>query len=326
LILRCAKGLQLAHDNGIYHLDLKPANLLLKRTESGIDLKIIDFGLSQVATSLSELGKQKSQTGLSVFGQAVLGGTLDYSPPEQQSFNRWCEPDAKNDVFAFGATMYRLCTQNSPRFFRERDLPDVQALRDLLYDCVEAEREKRPDSARELVSKLEEIAGKSEAQKRQAEIAKQKADEEQKKLSYRYTDNGNGTVTDNRTGLIWLKNANCFGQQDWETAMQSAAKLADGQCGLSDDSKAGDWRLPTKEELKAMLDDRYRFPALSNAEGKDKWKEGDAFSGVQTSGNWSSSTGANYTTSAWYVNLNFGVVSSNNKTLTNYVWPVRGGH
>ena len=29
----------------------------------------------------------------------------------------------------------------------------------------------------------------------------------------RFTDNGNGTVTDNLTGLIWLKNANCFGKE-----------------------------------------------------------------------------------------------------------------
>jgi serine/threonine protein kinase/tetratricopeptide (TPR) repeat protein len=414
--LQVAKGLQLAHDNGIYHLDLKPANLLLKQAESGIQVKIIDFGLSQVATSLSELATQKSQTGLSVFGQAVLGGTLDYAPPEQQSFDRHCKPDAKNDVFAFGATMYRLCTQKRPRPFRERNLPNVPALRDLLCDCVEDERENRPDSARELVSQLEEIAGKAEAQKRQAEIARRKAEEkrqaeiaqrkaeekrqaeiarrkaeekrqaeiakqkaekerkrqaeikaeqEQKwqaeiskqkaeqetkeyakrpnrdktpkpsflnkvgvflKIVDRYTDNGDGTVTDNRTGLIWLKNANCFGRQNWETAMQSAAKLADGQCGLTDGSKAGDWRLPTKEEWKAMVDNRYTQPALSNAAGTDQWKEGDAFSGVQSDIYWSSSTNVNATSNAWYVGLNGGNVSSGTKTFTNYVWPVRGGH
>ena len=31
----------------------------------------------------------------------------------------------------------------------------------------------------------------------------------------RFTDNGDGTVADNQTGLIWLKNANCFGQRAW---------------------------------------------------------------------------------------------------------------
>ena len=32
----------------------------------------------------------------------------------------------------------------------------------------------------------------------------------------RFTDNGDGTVTDNLTGLIWLKDANCFGQKTWD--------------------------------------------------------------------------------------------------------------
>ena len=75
--------------------------------------------------------------------------------------------------------------------------------------------------------------------------------------SYRYTDNGNGTVTDNRSELIWLKNANCFEQQNWEPAMQNAANLANEQCGLSDGSTSGMWRLPTKDEWEAMVDSKY---------------------------------------------------------------------
>src|SRR5215475_11535304 len=50
----------------------------------------------------------------------------------------------------------------------------------------------------------------------------------------RFTDNNNGTITDNLTGLIWLKNASCFGTQVWDTAITSANGLANGQCGLSD--------------------------------------------------------------------------------------------
>ena len=43
----------------------------------------------------------------------------------------------------------------------------------------------------------------------------------------RFTDNGNGTVTDNLTGLIWLKNANCGGAKDWATALTFANSLYD---------------------------------------------------------------------------------------------------
>ncbi|MDM8557989.1 DUF1566 domain-containing protein [Candidatus Parabeggiatoa sp. HSG14] len=146
-------------------------------------------------------------------------------------------------------------------------------------------------------------------------------------VKLRYTDNNDGTVTDNNSGLIWLKNANCFGMQKWDIATQKAANLASGQCGLTDGSTTGKWRLPTKEEWEAMTDDNYFKPALSNAAGTGKWQEGDAFSGVQTdsSSYWSSTTYANDTTYAWYVGIYYGSVSSDNFTNTFYVWPVRGG-
>jgi len=47
--------------------------------------------------------------------------------------------------------------------------------------------------------------------------------------------------------------------------------------------------------------------------------------GVQSSNYWSSTTNANNTTNAWNVNLNNGNVNNNDKSNTNYVWPVRGG-
>jgi hypothetical protein len=59
----------------------------------------------------------------------------------------------------------------------------------------------------------------------------------------RYVDCGNGTVTDTVTGLIWLKNANCFSIINHSAANQAAAGLAAGQCGLTDGSSAGDERV-----------------------------------------------------------------------------------
>lgn len=64
------------------------------------------------------------------------------------------------------------------------------------------------------------------------------------------TDNKNGTITDTAQGLVWLKKADCFWMQDLNAAKSSASGLHSGQCGLSDNSSAGQWRLPTKEELK----------------------------------------------------------------------------
>src|SRR5258705_6735407 len=62
----------------------------------------------------------------------------------------------------------------------------------------------------------------------------------------------NGTVKDMQTGLIWLKNANCFGLTSWANANIKAGALANGQCGLADGSKVGDWRLPTLEGRNAI--------------------------------------------------------------------------
>jgi hypothetical protein len=51
----------------------------------------------------------------------------------------------------------------------------------------------------------------------------------------------------------------------------------------------------------------------------------ETFIGVVSDNYWSSTTYADNTTNAWNVNLNNGNVNANNKTNTNYVWPVRGG-
>jgi hypothetical protein len=77
----------------------------------------------------------------------------------------------------------------------------------------------------------------------------------------RYCDLGDGTVRDNFTGLVWLRNARCFGLRRWQGALNITAALGDGQCGLTDGSGPGDWRLPSQMELEALLDLRFTNPA-----------------------------------------------------------------
>ncbi|MCP4697642.1 MAG: SUMF1/EgtB/PvdO family nonheme iron enzyme [Gammaproteobacteria bacterium] len=133
-----AEALQSAHEKGIFHLDLKPANILLKRVNRGIEIKVIDFGLSKAANSLQEeAASRHTRLGLSEFGQGIMG-TLEYAPPEQLGYGaEYGEPDGKSDVFSFGATLYHLLTGESPRFPNPRKLPDLRELHDLLFDCVE---------------------------------------------------------------------------------------------------------------------------------------------------------------------------------------------
>ncbi len=142
----------------------------------------------------------------------------------------------------------------------------------------------------------------------------------------RFTDNGNGTVTDNLTGLVWLQNANCFGQKAWATALTDANTLDSGECGLTDLSVEGDWRLPNMLELLSLVAWQYTNPALSNDAGDDKWISGvdSAFTGVLSNQYWSSTTIASLTGYAWGVNIGDGLSFGNTKTsLLYYVWPVR---
>jgi hypothetical protein len=129
----------------------------------------------------------------------------------------------------------------------------------------------------------------------------------------RFTDNGDGTVTDNLTALIWLKNAHCWGDQNWGNALTTSNALADGQCGLTDGSSAGDWRLPNVNELHSLIDLTQSNPALPS---------GHHFNGVQSGSYWSSTADA---IGAKVVSLTNGDVSNYDKSNPSYVWPVRGG-
>lgn len=156
----------------------------------------------------------------------------------------------------------------------------------------------------------------------------------------RFIDNKNGTVTDNLTGLIWLKDANCTdtaggvvrtnGLLNWQSALTWSNNLANGKCGLSDNSVAGDWRLPNIIELRSLIDYSRHDPALP---------AGHPFSNVQSVWYWSSTSNPVYTAGAFNVGLSRGSIHSTPKTGPSYgasrvsskagsalgVWPVRGG-
>jgi hypothetical protein len=135
-----------------------------------------------------------------------------------------------------------------------------------------------------------------------------------------------GTVQDNRTGLIWLKNANCPNTtRDWATALADVAALnstgtmAGNDCGdFLVFSHHTDWRLPNLRELETLIDygqANPAFPAVS------------PFTNVQNGRYWSSTTVANNTPNAWDIDFTIGTVNRNQpKVGSNFsVWPVRGG-
>jgi hypothetical protein len=135
----------------------------------------------------------------------------------------------------------------------------------------------------------------------------------------RFTDNGDGTVTDNLTGLIWLQDAfRNRDDMDWAAALAYCNSLAADGSTLTDGSVAGDWRLPNVKELQSLIDFSNYDPALPT---------GHPFSNVQSSYYWSSTTSAYSTGYAWNVSMYYGSVSDYYKasnSSNSYVWPVRG--
>ena len=147
----------------------------------------------------------------------------------------------------------------------------------------------------------------------------------------RFTDNHNGTVTDNLTGLIWLQNPFCstLSPVDWLTAFAHAQSLAQGQCGLTDGSKAGDWRVPTVKELLSLIDDEFAFPALANAAGTGQATDGNPFAldnlGTGSGDFWSSTTSVSHPSEVWVLEVDIGAIAEFPKEgILSYLWPVRG--
>ena len=140
----------------------------------------------------------------------------------------------------------------------------------------------------------------------------------------RWCDNGDGTVTDMTTGLVWLKDASWGGRYVlWvdtiigTNAHDRAAQVKNGTpITLTDGSVEGDWRLPTKEELYGLVN------------GTEAVRSGtqQAFTGVQSFYYWSSTTYASFTGDAWGVDMNVGSLYFNTKGFSLNVWPVRGGN
>lgn len=133
--------------------------------------------------------------------------------------------------------------------------------------------------------------------------------------SPRFTDHGDGTVTDELTGLVWLRDADHFGELTWEQALAVVRTLDSGSAGLSDGSVAGDWRMPTLRELFSLIDYESAHPILP---------ADHPFENVVSSIYWTSTSLASAPTLAWMMTLGIGPTVFDLKINGNRLWPVKG--
>jgi len=126
------------------------------------------------------------------------------------------------------------------------------------------------------------------------------------------------TITDNMTGLIWLRNANIAGTKNWKGSLDFIAALNSANSG-SGTAGHHDWRLPNVNEALTLINYGNSQPAV--------WLKNQGFTNVQTT-YWTSTTVAynDWTTNAWLMFTEYGEVwSTHNKANYHSVWPVCGG-
>ena len=135
-------------------------------------------------------------------------------------------------------------------------------------------------------------------------------------MSERFTDNGDGTITDNRTRLMWTKDAgtptvgSCAGGiKTWQGALDYVTCLNGiNHLGHSD------WKLPGVKELISLVDYSRFGPALPLSR---------PFLNVQSGIYWSSISYVYNMNFAWVVYMWNGYVGYDGKAINGYVWPVR---
>jgi WD40 repeat protein len=163
--VQIAQALDAAHARGIWHRDVKPANVFV--TDQGV-VKLLDFGIAK----LNEPQANPDEPTLENSEVSQLKGTAGYMSPEQV---RGQPVDHRADIFALGVVMYEMFT--GQRAFRRAsgletmhavlhdDPPDPLTLNQnlppvvgaVIRRCLEKNREERIQSARDLAFDLQQL-------------------------------------------------------------------------------------------------------------------------------------------------------------------------
>jgi serine/threonine protein kinase len=120
-----AAALEVAHERGLVHRDVKPSNVILTREDH---VYLTDFGLAK-----------RAETAPGLTGGDLMLGTVDYVAPEQIEGS---EPDARSDVYSLGCVLFETLTGAAPFADQKGGMAKMWAQVNAETPLV---RERRPD-------------------------------------------------------------------------------------------------------------------------------------------------------------------------------------
>jgi HAMP domain-containing protein len=156
--IHICEGLKAAHDSGVIHKDLKPANIIIELDAS---IKLMDFGIASVDNIIS--GERSSE---------LIGGTAAYISPEQALGKG---ADERSDIYSLGILLMEMFIGQRPfyasndqdlmlKHVNEEPLPisyqwadAPQELEQLINQCLAKKPKDRPQSVQAVISRLKLI-------------------------------------------------------------------------------------------------------------------------------------------------------------------------
>jgi DNA-binding winged helix-turn-helix (wHTH) protein len=179
-----AQAVAAAHDAGVLHKDLKPANVLMApRADGGFQLKVADFGSGAMmepsrlgALGITNLGFTQTLTP----DAGTLTGTLMYLPPEVLAGQ---SPTASADVYALGVLLYQLAAGDfrkplSPGW--EADVPDP-VLRDDIAEAACGDAGRRTGSVAILAERVRSLEQRR-VERDELELARERARKAERRI------------------------------------------------------------------------------------------------------------------------------------------------
>ncbi len=144
VLLQLCKTLAAMHDQGYLYLDLKPSNVLVLRTSSGIGVKLFDFD--------TVLPLKKMDTPI------ASGGSLLWSAPEQRTTRLTGRPPLTNEIIHADGE-WAISSENVKGPLKsDIDNDGIQIINSILSQTLVIDREKRYGSLSELHADLDELA------------------------------------------------------------------------------------------------------------------------------------------------------------------------